>query len=314
MSEEKNNFPKGTSNNPYTKEEFDEMCRKGTWTGGYVEGYYGYIEPETIINGSSEDDSWSMDSWAEEFQNLPDIYEEDSNSNDNNNDFNEGYNNYQNDGNNYQNTEGSNNYNVCNDTSNRPNSKWTSLRDSDKQKVNEAAKLSSKVKAKLNSLISTGSIVHTDDNSVQEAQWIWGDNIMVLGQNVRTENIWHELVHSFQSLGSHSNMEFQAYMLDFIWAAMSCCGGGESNSTGLSKYELEKYDKLIWKECDYESGKVGQALVDYLNNLDYEKVVNDFINYHKELKKSPSAYTEPYDPHYNWNWEGIIENMGFIIK
>lgn len=313
MSEDKNNYPKGTINNPYTKDEFDDMCRKGTWIGGFVEGYNGYVGPEVIITPSGEDDSWSMDSWAEDFQNLSNGWEVNNNNEENSNNNNTNNNN---NSNNYsQNNRDDNNHiNIGNSTSDKPNSNWSLLNDSDKQKVNEAAKLSSKVKTKLYLLISTGLIVHTDDVSVHGAQWIWGKNIMVLGPNATSANIWHELVHSFQSLGSHSNMEFQAYMLDMIWPVMSCCGGGESNSTGLCKYEWERYENLIWKYCDYDSGIVGQTLVDYLNNLNYEKVVNDFIKYHKELGTSPSAYTEPYNPNYIWDWKGIIENMGFIVK
>lgn len=49
---------KGTSSNPYTQAEFEEMVNNGTWSGGYVEGL-GYCLPEIDVIGS---DSGSYDS------------------------------------------------------------------------------------------------------------------------------------------------------------------------------------------------------------------------------------------------------------
>ena len=59
---------KGTSSNPYTKEEFESMLEAGTWRGGCVEGM-GYVIPRVDIMGSSnsfydsDTDSWS-DPWG----------------------------------------------------------------------------------------------------------------------------------------------------------------------------------------------------------------------------------------------------------
>lgn len=59
---------KGTSSNPYTKEEFESMLEAGTWKGGCVEGM-GYVIPRVDIMGSSnsfydsDTDSWS-DPWG----------------------------------------------------------------------------------------------------------------------------------------------------------------------------------------------------------------------------------------------------------
>lgn len=41
MRKDKNSYPKEIYNNPYI---FDEMCRKETWTGKYVEDYYGLLD------------------------------------------------------------------------------------------------------------------------------------------------------------------------------------------------------------------------------------------------------------------------------
>ena len=57
--------PKGSSTNPYTEEEFDQMVEAGTWQGGYVEGK-GYCMKEVTVTASSYPDSSSSgsdDSW-----------------------------------------------------------------------------------------------------------------------------------------------------------------------------------------------------------------------------------------------------------
>lgn len=42
----------GTSANPYTQAEFDNMLSNDNWNGGYVEGM-GYVATNTYIYGSS---------------------------------------------------------------------------------------------------------------------------------------------------------------------------------------------------------------------------------------------------------------------
>ena len=59
---------KGTQENPYTKEEYEELCRLGLWTHGwFVEGI-GIIYPDVVITSSypyypieDEDDDWNND-------------------------------------------------------------------------------------------------------------------------------------------------------------------------------------------------------------------------------------------------------------
>ena len=59
---------KGTQENPYTKEEYEELCRLGLWTHGwFVEGI-GIIYPDVVITSSypyypieDEDDDWYDD-------------------------------------------------------------------------------------------------------------------------------------------------------------------------------------------------------------------------------------------------------------
>lgn len=43
----------GTSANPYTQAEFDNMLSNDNWNGGYVEGM-GYVATNTYIYGSSD--------------------------------------------------------------------------------------------------------------------------------------------------------------------------------------------------------------------------------------------------------------------
>ncbi len=59
--------PKGSSTNPYTQEEFDQMVEAGTWEGGYVEGM-GYCMGQVTVTASYPDSSssGSDDSWPSE--------------------------------------------------------------------------------------------------------------------------------------------------------------------------------------------------------------------------------------------------------
>ena len=47
--------PKGSKNNPYTEEEFNNIPAEN-WKGGYVEGI-GYVGPGVVVTPSSEDPS-----------------------------------------------------------------------------------------------------------------------------------------------------------------------------------------------------------------------------------------------------------------
>ena len=59
--------PKGSSANPYTQDEFDQMVEAGTWEGGYVEGM-GYCMGQVTVTASYPDSSssGSDDSWPSE--------------------------------------------------------------------------------------------------------------------------------------------------------------------------------------------------------------------------------------------------------
>lgn len=324
MSDTESKYPKGSAANPYTEEEFENMCKEGTWKGGYVEGISGYVSPDVSITGSysSEmssdeeyslsEDSYSEDSWAKEFQDQGNSFDDNGNPNKTNDSNKSGgpvtpgngsWGGEWSSGTSYATGEGGNQGILP----------WSFLNDNGKTLVKEASYLSPQVKAKLDMLLSTNSIVSSNDESISGAQWIKGDNIIVLGPKATYGNIWHELVHSIQNNGTHSNMEFQAYMLDAVWAAMSSGGWTISNLTGLNEYEKQKFYKVLLDHCKGD-GIVGKPVLDYLNNLDYEKRIQDFINYHKNNASMPKNYTDGYDPNYVWDWERIIREMGFVIK
>ena len=70
--------PKGSSTNPYTQEEYEEMLDAGTWQGGYVEGQ-GYCMKQPVVtasypdsgSSSSSDDSWPSDDSEENDDHNP---------------------------------------------------------------------------------------------------------------------------------------------------------------------------------------------------------------------------------------------------
>ena len=53
--------PKGSSTNPYTQEEYEEMLDAGTWQGGYVEGQ-GYCMKQPVVTASYPDSGSSSSS------------------------------------------------------------------------------------------------------------------------------------------------------------------------------------------------------------------------------------------------------------
>lgn len=63
MSANDNTSPKGSAENPYSREEFDNYG--DNWPGGYVEGL-GYVAADNIINGSSSSESSYSDYSSED--------------------------------------------------------------------------------------------------------------------------------------------------------------------------------------------------------------------------------------------------------
>lgn len=65
-SSSSSSYPKGSSSNPYTQEEYDDIINSGKdWPGGFVEGL-GYVAGDTIITSSYfSEDSWEDSSYSD---------------------------------------------------------------------------------------------------------------------------------------------------------------------------------------------------------------------------------------------------------
>lgn len=293
--------PKGSSSNPYTQEEFFNLLEEGKWNGGYVEGL-GYCEKEFVVNGHSSyfhfsfDDSW----WNSEFPWSSWSNWEDG---DNGNDGNSG--NPSNNGGNENKPEGGTTHGGHKGNSgNGLSGRTVTL-------LKAASDFSSSVKSLLQKLVNERKIKETNDIAII-ARWDEENNVMILGPNAQANNVLHELTHYFQTESTHSNKEWQAYMLDDVYDMLDAYGAQHGEGMNSGTY-AEYRDLLIDNSGILPDGTpyVTYKVIEYFYGLDTEKMVRNFMVYWEQ--KGRYSYVDWYDALYNWNWERILRGMGFII-
>lgn len=298
-----NTSPKGSMSNPYTVAEYEAIPDE-EWKGGYVEGM-GYVRPTFEVIGSYPSNAysdnysdwlsdWNWGEYSHPFSHMGSTPEPGGG------------------GGNGGNNQNPNTPNPDGQTGGgTQNNNTTSQRVKDL--VSKASGFSPEVAITLQELMRQGRIV--ESNAVQHAGWDDTNRKILLGPYATYRNILHELTHNFQDVGSHSNKEWQAYMMDVVYEIFYDDGG----SIHLTGMPLDEYNHYLLFVND-NSGKsedgspyVNQAVLDYLNSQNYQKRVNDFIDYAKK-NNLPSLYQEEYDPNYNWNWESLFAAMGITIK
>jgi len=321
---------KGTKGNPYTMAEFEELADAGLWHGGYViddGGTVSYFMAELTVIGysgysgygssGSDFDPWGSDPFGSfnPWDDGDDKGEDTGGAGGNSGGITgEGY------GGGTSGGGGGGHHNNGNNLISE--SKLGSL-------IRQASILSSKLANYLTSLHQNERIVR----AVPTPEHKYGyynkfDKKIYLTINTQSYNIWHELIHLRQDennlLGKDSNEihrssnnEFQAYMIQNI--ADSMMGYFRESSfrdMGFSSSEAEELHNLVYNHCDGFNKPfwIGQKVIDYLNNGNKERWVNNFIHYWEQQETHPIEYTKPYYPNYDWRWEDYFEFLGIEIR
>ena len=290
-SQNEGNSPKGSIDNPYSESEYNSMLDNGTWPGGYVEGL-GYCLPGVdVITSMPDSDSWGgSDSWGSEETHTPHPQPDNPD------------------------TPSGNGGNGTGEDTTSQNSEQEQTEASLMKLIAEASTFSKKVAERLNNLKNNNKIIWSNDTNIEGARWLSKLGVMQIGPNATSENLLHELTHSLQEDGPHSNKEWQAYMMDMVYGLASDMGA-TSKIMCMNENTLNAFIELLGGNSgknDNGNLYVTSGILNYLNSLDYEYYVNYFINYCRE-HNMPQSYTDGYSKDYNWNWEYIITEMGILI-
>lgn len=300
--------PKGSASNPYSQEEFFQLLEEGKWQGGYVVGL-GYCEKETFVYGSfpyssfhfSFDDSW----WSSVFPwSSWGFGDGGGDSCSGSGCSGGGTGGGSGNGSGHKGNGGSGGGNQGYNPDNIYSPWATSV-------LGLASEFSPTVKEMLQRLMAKGKIRETYDIKIL-AQWDSENETMTIGPYAKTEHILHELTHSLQAESSHSNKEWQAYMLDDLYDLVD--GAGFQHAEGLDSATYDKYRMEILDYSGYLKGGVPYVkykLIEYLNGLDYKRLIEKFMEYWK--KQGFTNYVDGYDEYYYWNWEAILRGMGFKV-
>ena len=318
---------KGTKSNPYTMAEFEELADAGLWQGGYViddSGNVAYMMAEiTIIgysgysgygsSGSGSDGSW--DPWGSDGEGSRPWDDDDD-------DDDHGSHSHRPSGGPSEELGGGGGGHHNSGNNLISESKLGSL-------IRQASILSSKLANYLTSLHQNERIVRAVPTPEHKCGYYNKfDKKIYLTINTQSYNIWHELIHLRQDennllekdsneIHRSSNNEFQAYMIQNI--ADSMMGYFRESSfrdMGFSSSEAEELHNLVYDHCDGFNKPfwIGQEVIDYLNNGNKERWVNNFIHYWEQQETHPIGYTKPYYPNYDWRWEDYFEFLGIEIR
>lgn len=154
-----------------------------------------------------------------------------------------------------------------------------------------------------------------------------------LDTDFTTEALTHEILHYKQDelhmldsdFNSHSSdNEYQAYLLNY-WLLKAC---GDEISEPKGTEDTTEWNDFKEKISD-EIGKTdehpwySEQFLEELNNLNHESLSESFRDYYQEKDEyRESIGEEPkyevcykwHDENYNWNWEELLNSIGFIKK
>ncbi len=134
------------------------------------------------------------------------------------------------------------------------------------------------------------------------------------------ENILHEIIHYIQEengiLNSNkcsADNEYQAYVLNYI--VNKAFGEDISEPEGASatkewgefKYQIDNGVSVNNGKCTYT-----EDFLNDLQSLDHDKLSQSFRDFYECLNKE--NYYKYHDPDYNYNWEKMLNDLGFTKK
>lgn len=149
------------------------------------------------------------------------------------------------------------------------------------------------------------------------------DGKIYLNPNFNEDELLHEVIHVIQDYNNMLNgathgadNEFQSYFTDNILRGAAGVGSQANPMHGFTQDQWKEFGEII----NTNSGRnddgtlwYNQDMLDYLNNLPYEEITKRFRDYWEE-KKGPEMYYKNHDPEYDWNWEELLNSIGFRKK
>lgn len=157
--------------------------------------------------------------------------------------------------------------------------------------------------------------------------------VIILPEDVSysVESVTHEIIHYLQDENGMLNIdscgsdnEYQAYVLNRIFNkaygedAVDPRGIEDSTQWDVFIQRIKQYTK---KKSDYVL--YDKRLIVELEALNHKGFSESFRNYYKDLddcyevqglNRKHRVYYENHDSNYKWNWEKILNDMGFIKR
>ena len=144
-----------------------------------------------------------------------------------------------------------------------------------------------------------------------------------LSSNFNEDGLLHELIHVIQDYTAMlngdkhgSDNEFQAYLTDNILRGAAGVGSQTEPMHGFTQDQWNEFGEIIDKNSGRNDDGIlwyNQDMLDYLNNLPYEEITKRFRDYWEENKGS-EMYYKNHNPEYDWNWEVLLNSIGFRKK
>ena len=190
-----------------------------------------------------------------------------------------------------------------------------------------------KMKAIIDSLSSWGRI--KVDSLIENCQYNQEDSSIHVPADggFGEESVIHEAIHYVQDENGmldhdrcSADNEYQAYVLNFIFNRTY--NKFEEITQPQGAKDTEKWNafiKLIGTETNNNNGKFTYTnnFINALNSLDHKSLSSSFRSYYKALdderesqglKRKHENYYKNYDSNYNYNWEKMLNDLGFTKK
>lgn len=149
------------------------------------------------------------------------------------------------------------------------------------------------------------------------------DGNIYLNPNFNEDGLLHEAIHVIQDYNNMldgvthgADNEFQAYLTDNILRGAAGVGSQTEPMHGFTQDQWNEFGEIIDKNSGRNDDGIlwyNQDMLDYLNNLPYEEITKRFRDYWEE-NKGPEMYYKNHNPEYDWNWEVLLNSIGFRKK
>lgn len=176
-----------------------------------------------------------------------------------------------------------------------------------------------------NKLSSEGRIIETDslyNIDLRNPKYSEDEHCIYVPINTTytASSLIHEAIHYIQDelgilnyFSCSSNNEYQAYVVNYIFHIPY--GDIITAPKGSENEDIwDEFIKSIKDHCGIINGNLwyDSNMINTIEELNHHLLNNSFRNYYRSSNNV--GYYEYYDPNYDWNWETILNSLGFIKK